>query len=230
VLWLGALSVLTHPTLDFLNNYGIRWLMPFDGSWFYGDALFIIDPWIWMLLAFASLASWWPGRARPPAPRAGWPARAALIAVGVYATAMLTVGRTARPVVRDAFAARGIVLTREPMVAPVLADARQRYVVADDGVRYYVTGYRWWPEGRLTPGARTIARNDTHPAVARAKVLPAARGFLDWARFPFFTVEENGAEYVVTMDDARYAPPDRPSWAAVQVRVPKQVARRAAGD
>ncbi len=51
--WLLALSYLgflTHPLLDWLNTYGIRLLMPFDGRWFYGDTLFIVDPWIWMVL------------------------------------------------------------------------------------------------------------------------------------------------------------------------------------
>lgn len=47
---LSALAVITHPTLDWLNNYGLRWLMPFDGRWFYGDALFVIDPWVWLML------------------------------------------------------------------------------------------------------------------------------------------------------------------------------------
>ncbi|HEX8435975.1 metal-dependent hydrolase [Archangium sp.] len=50
---LAYLSVLTHPALDWLNTYGVRLLMPFDGSWFYGDALFIIDPWLWLLMAAA---------------------------------------------------------------------------------------------------------------------------------------------------------------------------------
>jgi inner membrane protein len=50
LLGVAALGVITHPTLDWLNNYGMRWLMPFDGRWFYGDALFIIDPWIWLTL------------------------------------------------------------------------------------------------------------------------------------------------------------------------------------
>jgi inner membrane protein len=48
ILGLAALAVLTHPALDWLNNYGLRWLMPFDGRWFYGDAVYIIDPWIWL--------------------------------------------------------------------------------------------------------------------------------------------------------------------------------------
>jgi inner membrane protein len=51
---LAYLSVLSHPVLDWLNTYGVRLLMPFDGSWFYGDALFIIDPWLWLLMAAAA--------------------------------------------------------------------------------------------------------------------------------------------------------------------------------
>ena len=47
---LSYLAVLTHPALDWLNTYGIRLLMPFDGRWFYGDAVFIADPWLWLLL------------------------------------------------------------------------------------------------------------------------------------------------------------------------------------
>ena len=35
--------MLGQPLLDWLNTYGVRFLMPFDGTWFYGDALFIID-------------------------------------------------------------------------------------------------------------------------------------------------------------------------------------------
>lgn len=68
LLGLAALGLASHPTLDWLNNYGMRWLMPFDGRWFYGDALFIIDPWVWLVLGGAvflmysrrlpSLAAW----------------------------------------------------------------------------------------------------------------------------------------------------------------------------
>ena len=50
LLGLSALAVISHPLLDWLNTYGVRLLMPFDGKWFYGDALFIIDPWVWLLL------------------------------------------------------------------------------------------------------------------------------------------------------------------------------------
>jgi len=49
LLLLSALSVWSHPFLDWLNQYGVRLLMPFSGAWFYGDALFIIDPWLWLM-------------------------------------------------------------------------------------------------------------------------------------------------------------------------------------
>jgi inner membrane protein len=53
VLGLAALGVWTHSPLDWLNEYGMRWLLPFDGRWSYGDAVFIIDPWLWLALGGA---------------------------------------------------------------------------------------------------------------------------------------------------------------------------------
>ena len=51
IIALGFLAVCTHPLLDWMNTYGVRLLMPFDERWFYGDTLFIVDPWIWLVLA-----------------------------------------------------------------------------------------------------------------------------------------------------------------------------------
>lgn len=43
----------THPLLDWTNNYGIRFLLPWDPKWFYGDLVFIVDPLIWLILGSA---------------------------------------------------------------------------------------------------------------------------------------------------------------------------------
>jgi len=43
----------THPILDWTNNYGIRFLLPWSGKWFYGDLVFIIDPLLWLALGGA---------------------------------------------------------------------------------------------------------------------------------------------------------------------------------
>jgi len=49
LLGIAFLGVWSHPLLDWVNTYGIRLLMPFNDTWFYGDTLFIIDPWFWLL-------------------------------------------------------------------------------------------------------------------------------------------------------------------------------------
>jgi inner membrane protein len=61
---LAALGALTHPALDWLNTYGMRWWLPFDGAWSYGDSVFIIDPWLWLGLGgvvFLARSRTWKG-------------------------------------------------------------------------------------------------------------------------------------------------------------------------
>jgi len=55
LLLLAYLGVLSHPLLDWLNTYGVRLLMPFSGRWFYGDTLFIVDAWMWLLMGAAAV-------------------------------------------------------------------------------------------------------------------------------------------------------------------------------
>ena len=55
LLALSVIGVLTHPTLDWMNTYGMRWGMPYSRVWTYGDSLFIMDPWIWLVLGGAVL-------------------------------------------------------------------------------------------------------------------------------------------------------------------------------
>src|SRR6266508_1528106 len=43
----------THPILDWTNNYGVRFLLPWNPRWFYGDFVFIIDPFLWTVLGGA---------------------------------------------------------------------------------------------------------------------------------------------------------------------------------
>lgn len=50
LLALACIGVWSHSFLDWLNTYGVRLLMPFSGRWFYGDTLYIIDPWLWLVL------------------------------------------------------------------------------------------------------------------------------------------------------------------------------------
>jgi inner membrane protein len=51
----ALLGVLTHPLLDFLNNYGVRPWLPFSDERWYGDLLFIVDPWLWLIFGGIAL-------------------------------------------------------------------------------------------------------------------------------------------------------------------------------
>ncbi len=87
-LGLSAVGLVTHPALDWMNTYGMRWSLPFDGAWTYGDALFIIDPWIWLALGGAVFL-------------ASNPSRRGLVGWGVIATgASLLVLAAFSPVAR----------------------------------------------------------------------------------------------------------------------------------
>jgi inner membrane protein len=44
----------THPLMDWTNNYGIRLFLPWSPKWSYGDLVFIVDPYMWLVLGGAS--------------------------------------------------------------------------------------------------------------------------------------------------------------------------------
>jgi inner membrane protein len=51
LLGLALLGGLLHVLMDFGNNYGVHPFWPLNDSWYYGDAIFIIDPWLMLILA-----------------------------------------------------------------------------------------------------------------------------------------------------------------------------------
>jgi inner membrane protein len=54
LLIISFLVTATHPLLDWTNNYGMRFFLPWSPQWYYGDLVFIIDPYIWLVLGGAS--------------------------------------------------------------------------------------------------------------------------------------------------------------------------------
>jgi inner membrane protein len=54
LLLVSILAALSHPLMDWTNNYGVRPLLPWSGRWFYGDLVFIVDPYIWLILGGAA--------------------------------------------------------------------------------------------------------------------------------------------------------------------------------
>ena len=75
----------THPLMDWTNNYGVRPLLPWNGRWFYGDLVFIVDPYILLLVGGAAFL----------ATRRGWPKMVlwALLATAFVGLAFLVASR-----------------------------------------------------------------------------------------------------------------------------------------
>ncbi len=89
--WLFALSLigcLSHPLFDWFNNYGVRLLEPFSSQWFYGDTLFIIDPWIIAMLG----AGVWFSLRRERTGRKSWSRPSVLALAGTAAFVLLNMG------------------------------------------------------------------------------------------------------------------------------------------
>jgi inner membrane protein len=211
LLGLATLAVLTHPFLDWLNTYGMRWLAPFSGRWFYGDAVFIVDPWLLLVLAGGVLLArlrWAKGH-----PAAGRPARVALALAGTYIAVMLAVTTVGRWV-----AARDLGLAtagpRDLMVGPVFAKPYAREVIAVDQDAYRIGWVDWWPSPRLVLSKERIPIGDLVAARRGAEYNGPARQMLAWARFPFCVTEGDA----LWLDDLRYAWGGR-SWAAVRLPV-----------
>jgi inner membrane protein len=50
-LWgLIAVALASHIALDACNSYGVHPFYPLDARWYFGDALFIFEPWLWLVL------------------------------------------------------------------------------------------------------------------------------------------------------------------------------------
>jgi len=58
--WLLALllvSTLSHLVLDWTNSYGVHPFWPLDDRWYYGDSVFIVEPWLWVVSVPAIVAA-----------------------------------------------------------------------------------------------------------------------------------------------------------------------------
>ena len=201
---LSAIAMITHPTLDFMNTYGMRWLMPFLNKWFYADGLFIVDLWLLIVLIAGVVIA---RRRKTPSP-----AYVALVFLAVYTSANLVVTGFGRRAARAQFG------DAEVMVAPQPLRPWEREVVVDAGDSYRFGAYSLF--GGLRMSVATLRKGDDGPAVRLAMEHREGRKFLRWARLPFYRVSRTPAGTTVRISDARYSGEQGGGWASVEVRLP----------
>jgi inner membrane protein len=268
LLALAFLSVLTHPALDWLNTYGVRLLMPFDGRWFYGDALFIIDPWVWLLAASAIVvattrtkvgaSAWFVLAAGATALVFGFPgvpwgaqlawcvgvaallvlrltartraqrlARAAIVIVGVYASAMVGAGALAARQARDFIEEKTSGDVTFAVANPLPGNPLGREVIVATADSYHFVSVTW-TRGREIGETRTpLSRPDFEDPIVRAAFAhPSIRGFRGWMRLPFAQTAHTARGHRVTLYDLRYSRPDDsrfPDFAKVVVELDRRL-------
>ena len=159
LLILSWVAVLSHPILDTLNTYGVRWLMPFSEEWFYGDTLFIVDPWVWLVLGIGVLSSVRRQKKNRPSP--GAPAGQALGLVTTYVAAMALSAWGARRTVLQEIATGFAEPAERAMVGPVPFNPFVRAFVVEQGEHYRVGTFRWLTTPPVDLNAVILVSPDT---------------------------------------------------------------------
>ncbi|WP_395327222.1 metal-dependent hydrolase [Novosphingobium sp. BL-8H] len=205
--WLVALCYLgavTHPLLDLQNVYAIQLLSPMSGDWFHTDGLFILSPWLLVMLGVGI----WLSRRRAKQGRAGVgrPALAALAGVAVFI--VLNIGLS-------------MLAWRAPSVGEPHA-APDRIFASPEPLAFWRRDVIWQQQGRiafgrydpfrnltmLVDGTAPIADNMADPLVKKAAgATPAAEKFLAWSQMPMARIERHGCTATVTFGDARFTGP-----------------------
>jgi membrane-bound metal-dependent hydrolase YbcI (DUF457 family) len=170
----ALVAMSTHPVLDYLNTYGLRPFLPFDGTWFYGDAVFIIDP-IFDLILIGSLAAGHFAQKR----------RRQLAAIGLLIVALYVgVRMELRDMSREYLAG-----FEKAAVSPLLNPFRWIGLIDNpsDVSAVVIDPF----QGIVTEPDR-VPKTETSDIVMRAAQTRSARVFHDFARFPLTIVRPTG--------------------------------------
>lgn len=216
VLLIGtAIAVLSHPFLDWMNEYGVRVLMPWSERWFYGDTLFIVDIALWLLFG----TGWWLARRRRRAdrPRSTLPARTAVTVALLYIVIMKVQSERSKSAVISTLGVSGD--PRRLMMGPLPISMRTRraLIVTDSG--YVLRNVHAGLAVSLGGETEFVPTRADNPLSRAAMATEEYRRFMRWSRFPYFVPAPAGDSSVVFVGDARYARGGRTTWAGTRIRL-----------
>jgi len=197
LLLLAYIGTLSHPALDWLNSYGIRFLEPFSSIWFAGDTLFIIDIWLWIAL----IAGVWLSlrRERGGKPEAKRPAIAAFAAICAYIFANgLITGHAERSA--TAQLARLRIAPALVVANPVPVQFWRRNLLWRDAARHGSASYFMGSDPTDLGSGKPLRLDD--PRLAALVGDPDVKAFLFWSRMPIVDDDEAGRAFLT---DQRFA-------------------------
>lgn len=208
------LGTLSHPALDVLNTYGTRLAAPLSDRWFYGDTLFIVDPWIWIALILGLEMSWRAERlGRTWTRPATWAFGALLGYIALNAAISARAVAVTRPLVERVAAPRMIVAGEVPLTFWKRQMIWRGDAIGGVGTYDPLDGLsRAWLSPRIVP----LNLDDPRLAAA-ARRDKRVRGFLFWSRMPMVHLQ-GGRAYLT---DQRFFGSGRPSSSAFLIPLDK---------
>ena len=199
--WLVALSYLgaiTHPLLDLLTTYSVQLLSPFSNTWYHADGLFIIDVWVWLLLAVAIGVSKWREQHGKSWRRLPQVAIAILL---TYVGANLLISQRAYAAVKSGTETIG---AERIFASPPPVAFWRRDLVWQSADRYCRATYDPLEAG-FQPAGHCSETHMDDPLVREAiRRDPRLQKFLKWSVLPQADVHRDRCKVTVAIGDARY--------------------------
>ncbi len=200
----ALIVMLTHPLLDWTNTYGVRPLQPFNGRWFYGDLLFVFDPYLDLILLAAVITSYHAGRGRPYVPKVG------IILAVVYVAGLVELRSIARGLFATHFADTRVI---QSTVGPEFLTPFEWTGFIESPTDVSSVTIDVW-----THTIRPLASvpKATESAITRAAMSTYTGSvFRSFARFPVTRVSNTGSGYrVLLIDLTFFRPPGQTALSA----------------
>ena len=197
--WLVALAYLgtiTHPLLDLQTTYSVQLFSPLSSLWYHSDSLFIIDVWLWTLVAGSiAWSRWCEQRGRE------WrrPVQGAIVTALAYIAFNIGLSQTATEAVE----------LRAPAATAIFASPPpvwfwQRSMSWREGRSIGRAESRPFAAGLLA--SAPLQSDGMDDPVVRAALArdPGLRKFLGWSILPVAEVKRGRCQAEVTIGDARY--------------------------
>ena len=195
--YIGAIS---HPSLDVLTTYSVQLLSPFSDAWYHSDGLFIIDIWLWLLLAGSIF---WSKRREKSGGEWRKPVQAALAVMVAYIAINIAISQRAWAEVREWAGDRA---ADAVFASPPPFYSWRREIVWRERDCYRRSFFD--PLGGFGEVGICEPSNMDDPLVRRAIAdSPRLQKFLKWSILPQASVERAGCTATLSIGDARYGPP-----------------------
>ena len=197
--WLVGLSylgALTHPLLDLQTTYSVQLLSPFTNGWYHSDSLFIIDVWLWSLLAGSIAWSRWLERRGREWQR---PVQGAIAVALTYISFNLGLSQTATDTVQRRSPTATAIFASPPPVWFWNRSMSWREGRSIGRAEFEPFGGGLLPSQPLQPDGMDVPI--VRAALSRDRAL---RKFLGWSILPVADVERGRCEAKVFIGDARY--------------------------